>query len=99
MPLTEKILDISSNLLIVFKILVDNFNLVDITYNTFPKLINYINPPIMTILLTVIVGIILVFGIFFILVNMCRITLNITIFLKWSVIGILAIGVINSVLM
>lgn len=97
-PLIDKILEMSSNLLIVFKILVDKFKLTTIVFEKLPKLQGVVSPEVVTLILTVIVGLVVISIVFGILINICKITLNFAIFAKWFGIIILFIGIMYNVL-
>lgn len=95
-PLLEKVLEISSNMLIVFKILVEKFNLTALVFDKVPKLREVVSPELVTLVLTVIVGLTLIAVVFGVLINLCKLTLNFTIFIKWAGIIILGVGFIYN---
>lgn len=95
-PLTDKILELGSNLLIVFRIIVDNLNLIAIIEEKAPQLFTALGPELLTLIVTVFVGMIVIYSVFLILINICKFTLNFMIFFKWAGIIILAIGAVYN---
>ena len=96
-PLTDKIMDAISNLLVVFKIVVEKLNLVELLYNKIPQLENFISPPVLTMILTVIIGLFLIWASFMVLIKLCKFTLNFFVFAQWTVAGALVIGLVYNI--
>lgn len=85
-------------MLIVFKIVVEKFNLTAFVYDKLPWIKDFISPAILTLILTVLVGILIIAIVFSTLINLCKVTLNFTIFIKWAGIVVLIIGFIYNLI-
>lgn len=96
-PLTDKIMNAISSLLVVFKIVVEKLNLVKLLYDNIPQLENFVSPPVLTMVLTVIIGLFIIWTVFMILIRLCKFTLNFFVFAQWAVVGALVVGLVYNV--
>lgn len=91
----NSILLISNKLLAIFRLIVEFFNLTPKVMQ-YPIISNNLSPEVVTLLLTVVVGIITLLVIYGVIIQLSKITLNFFIFLKWASMGILIFGVIYN---
>lgn len=83
----------SNKMLAVFGVVVNKLNLTDEVITKFPKLLSNTHPETITLGLSVIIGLIVVLGIYGILINISKFTLNFIVFTKWAVIAIFLGGI------
>ena len=98
MPVTNKLLEVSSRILIVFSFIVDKFKITPMIQNKFPVVNSWLSGDALNLVVTVIVGILIILSIYGILINLCKVTLNFLIFTQWAVIGVVLFGVMYSIL-
>ena len=92
----DKVLEWSNKLLAIFSIIVTKMNLTSKVIDRFPTLTNHLTPEAITLILTVVLGIVITTSIYMVLINLSKITLNFLIFLKWATVFVLVFGVIYN---
>lgn len=92
----DKVLEWSNKLLAIFSIIVTKMNLTSKVIDQFPTLTNHLTPEAITLILTVVLGIVITTSIYMVLINLSKITLNFLIFLKWATVFVLVFGVIYN---
>lgn len=97
MPLTEKALEWSNKLLVIFGMIMDKLHLTSKVQDTFPTINNLISGEALTLVLTVLTGLLIILAVYGILINLCKVTLNFLIFTQWAVVGVLVFGVLYNV--
>lgn len=95
----NRLLDLSNKLLSIFSLIVDKFNLTTKIMDSQPWLGEYISAELLTLLLTVVIGIIVITSIYMVLINISKMTLNFLIFLKWSTVCVLLFGIVYNLIL